>query len=292
MMKRKETLGEKSFNVVNFLIMFFAVAVAIYPLWYVLVASFSNASDVSTGKVFFWIRGFNLAAYKKAFSTPYIGTSYLNTIFYSVVGTVFSMVLTILGGYALSKKRLHGRGFLMFFISFTMWFNAGMMPTYVIYKTLGLLDTRLGVLCSGAVSTFYVIIMRTAFEAVPDSLEESMKLDGASDFQVLFNCYIHLAVPTIMTLVLYYFVQRWNTYLWPMIILKSESKVPLQVVLKKLIVEMSGLYDDVSNADISAISKETIVYATMVIAVVPMLVMYPFIQKFFIKGVVVGAVKG
>ncbi len=291
-MKRKSSIGDKIFNLVNGIIMTAAVVFALYPLWYVLIASFSGATAVSTGRVYLWIKDFNVAAYQKAFSTPYVGSSYLNTIFYSIFGTALSMVLTMLGGYALSKKRLHGRSFLMFFISFTMWFSAGMIPTYVVYKTLGLLDTRLGVLLNGAVSTFYVIIMRTAFESVPDALEESMKLDGASDFQVLFNCYLPLCVPTIMTLMLYYFVGRWNTYLWPMIILKTETKVPLQVVLKKLIVEMNGLFENMDNVDVSTMSKETIVYATMIIAVVPMLILYPFIQKFFIKGVVVGAVKG
>ena len=291
-MKRKSSIGDKIFVFINGLIMAGAVIIALYPLWYVLVASFSDPTAVSTGKVYFWIKGFTLASYQKAFATPYVGSSYLNTIYYAVFGTVLSMMLTILGGYALSKKRLHGRTFLMFFISFTMWFNAGMIPSYITYRMLGLLDTRLGVLVNGILNTFYVIMMRTAFESVPDSLEESMKLDGATDFQVLFNCYIPLCVPTIMTLVLYYFVARWNTYLWPMIILKTETKVPLQVVLKKLVVEMSGLFDNSGDTDVSSLSKETVIYSTMTIAVIPMLVMYPFIQRFFVKGVVVGAVKG
>ena len=201
-----------------------------------------------------------------------------------------SMVLTILGGYALSKKRLRGRKFFTLFITFTMWFSAGMMPTYIIYKTLGLINTRIGVLMQGAVSTFYVIIMRTAFESVPESLEESMLIDGANDFQILLHTYLPLSVPTLMTLMLYYFVGRWNSYFWPMIILQDETKAPLQVILKKLIVEMNGLFDN--GVDITTMSKETVVYATMVIAVAPMLILYPFIQKFFIKGVMVGAVKG
>ena len=134
--------------------------------------------------------------------------------------------------------------------------------------------------------------MRTAFKGVPDSLEESMKLDGASDFQILLKCYLPLTVPTLMTLVLYYFVIRWNSYFWAMILLKDESKIPLQVLLKKLVVEMSGLFENMDNTDYNSVSQETLVYATMVIAVAPMLILYPFIQKFFVKGVTVGAVKG
>ena len=288
----KTKISEIVFNVFNFIFMSLLVIICLYPLWYILIASFSSASAVQQGDVILWLKGFNIEAYKKAFSQPYIGSSYLNTVFYSVFGMFFSMVLTILGGYALSKKRLHGRKFFLFFISFTMWFGAGLMPTYVIYKAFGLLDSRWAVILHGAVSTFYVIIMRTAFESVPESLEESMKLDGASDFQILLNAYLPLTVPTLMTLVLYYFVARWNTYFWPMVVLQTESKIPLQVVLKKLIVEMNGLFEGSADIDISTLSKETVVYATMVIAVVPMLVAYPFIQKFFVKGVAVGAVKG
>lgn len=290
-MKKKLKISEILFNTFNFIVMASAVIICIYPLWYILVASFSGASAVSTGEVMFWIKDFSFEAYNKALNQPFIGSSYLNTIFYSIVGTALSIVLTILGGYGLSKKRLHGRKFFTLMVTFTMWFSAGLMPTYITYKTYGLLDTRLAVLLYGAVSTFYVIIMRTAFESVPDALEESMKLDGASDYQILYHIYIPLSVPTIMTLILYYFVARWNTYFWPMIVLQTETKVPLQVILKKLIVEMSGLFEN-ADADISSLSVETIVYATIVVAVVPMLVLYPFIQKFFVKGVAVGAVKG
>ena len=291
-MKRKKNLAEITFNIFNFLFMATAVIVCLYPLWYVLIASFSGASAVTTGKVMFWIKDFNVEAYKKAFEQPYMGVSYLNTIYYALVGTVLSMVLTVVGAYPLSKKRLNGRKFMTLFTTFTMWFSAGMLPNFIMFRTYGLLDTRLGVLLQGAVSTFYVIIMRTAFESVPDSLEESMKIDGASDFQILIHTYLPLTVPTLMTLTLYYFVMRWNSYFWPMILLSTETKVPLQVVLKKLVVDMSGLFENSKEIDISTMSKETIVYATMVLAVAPMLIIYPFIQKFFVKGIAVGAVKG
>ena len=269
-----------------------AVIVCLYPLWYVLVASFSDGNLVSQGKVTLWIKGFNMDAYKKALATPYIGSAYANTVFYSFVGVAMSMAFTAIGAYPLSKKRLHGRKFLTIFITFTMWFNAGLMPTFITYRTYGLLDTRMGVLMSGLISTFYVMIMRNAFEAVPEALEESMKLDGASDFKVFWHVYLPLSVPTLMTLTLYYFVQRWNTYFWPMIILQTEELVPLQVILKKLVVEMSGLYENLTESDVTKISKENMVYATMTLAVVPMLVLYPFIQRFFVKGITVGAVKG
>ena len=289
---KKTKISEIIFNTVNFLIMAFMIFVCIYPLWYVLIASFSGASAVTEGRVLFWIEDFTLEAYKKTLATPYIGTSYLNTIFYSIVGTFMSLVFIVLGAYPLSRKQLHGKTFLAFFIAFTMRFSGGMMPTYVIYRTLHLLDSRLGVLFNGMVATMNVIIMRTAFQGVPDSLEESMKLDGANDIQVLIHTYLPLTVPTLMTLALFCFVGRWNEYLWPSMLLKTETKIPLQVLLRKLVVEMTGLYENLDGIDISVMSKETVVYSTMVIAVVPMLVIYPFIQKFFTKGVMVGAIKG
>lgn len=291
-MKIKSTPSEKAFDIVNFIIMTVTVIICVYPLWYVFVASFSDGNLVSQGKVTLWFGGFNTEAYKKALSTAYIGSSYANTIFYAFAGTALSMLFTAVGAYPLSKKRLHGRKFLTIFITFTMWFSAGLMPTFITYRTYGLLDTRTGVLMSGLVSTFYVMIMRNAFEAVPEALEESMKLDGASDFRIFVNIYLPLTVPTLMTLTLYYFVQRWNTYFWPMIILQNEELVPLQVILKKLVIEMSGLYENMNERDVTSISKENMVYATMVLAVVPMLVLYPFIQRFFVKGITLGAVKG
>jgi len=291
-MKNKESGWGIAFNIFNGIIMFLAVFLCIYPLWYVLIGSFSDPMAVTSGKVTLWFKGFNINGYIKAFQTPYIGTSYLNTIFYAVVGTAMSISLTVLGAYPLSKKRLHGKKFLNLFLLFTTWFAAGLIPTYLLYKDIGLVDSRFGVLFHGAVSVFYVIIMRSAFEGVPDALEESMKIDGASDFRILLQCYIPMTVPTLMTLSLYYFVTRWNTYFWPMVILQSDAKIPLQVLLRKLVVEMNGLLENMGDVDITSLSKETIMYSTIVISAVPMLVLYPFIQKFFVKGITLGAVKG
>ncbi|MBQ7574191.1 MAG: carbohydrate ABC transporter permease [Clostridia bacterium] len=289
----KMSNSEKTANIVIYLIMFVMVLVVLYPMWYILIASFSGAAEVSAGNVILKVHDFNMGAYKRVFAMNGIAKAYFNTIFYTVFGTLLSISLTILGGYALSKSRLYGRRGLLLFITFTMWFNAGMMPTYLTYQTLNLVNTRMGILLCGAVSTFYVIIMRTCFEAIPDSMEESAKLDGANDFQILCSVYLPLAKPTIMTLVLYYMVSRWNGYFWSMILLKDDNLIPLQVVLKKLIVTMSGLYDNGStNADTTQTSAETVVYATIVIAAAPMLLVYPFIQRFFAKGIMVGAVKG
>lgn len=291
-MQIRKTRADKIFNVCNYTFIGILMILCVYPLWYVLIGSFSDTTSVSMGTVVLFPKGFNIEAYKQTFATENIWISYLNTIFYSFVGTALSLLVTALGAYPLSKKRLMGRKWMTLFISITMWFSAGMMPTYIIFNTLGLINTRIGVLLQGLISTFYVIIMRTAFEGVPDSLEESMKLDGAGDIQIFIHCYLPLTVPTLMTLALYYFVIRWNAYLWPMILIRDNSKVPLQVILKKLLVEMQGLFENMESDNYSKVSQQTVVYSTMIISVVPMLVLYPFIQKFFVKGITLGAVKG
>ena len=291
-MRKIRTKGDLVFDICNYALMAVLMLICIYPLWYVVIGSISDAQQVSMGNVILLPKGFNLDAYKQTLSTENIMVSYANTIYYSIVGVAMSMLFTVLGAYPISKNRLHGKKFFTIFFSISMWFTAGMMPSYVTYDILGLIDTRMGVILSGLLSTFNLIIMRTAFQGVPDSLEESMKLDGASDTQILIHCYLPLTVPTFMTLVLFYFVTRWNTYWWPMIILKDSAKIPLQVLLKKLVVEMQGLFENMEGRDITKVSQETMVYSTMVIAVAPMLILYPFIQRFFVKGVTVGAVKG
>ena len=287
-MKNKITL----FDILLYCFMAVVVVITLYPLWYILIASFSDATEVASGKVLLAVRGFNIEAYKRTFETEHIWSSYLNTIFYTVFGTLLSMVLTTIGSYALSKKRLRGRKGIMIFIMITMWFSAGLIPTYLTYRTLHLLDTRTGILLCGAVSSFYLIIMRTFFENIPESMEESAKLDGASDMRILISIYLPLSTASLLTIGLYYMVQRWNSYFWAMILLNDTSKVPLQVVLKKLIVTMSGLFDNADGSDITVMSAETLVYATIVIAAAPMLFVYPFIQRFFVKGVMIRAVKG
>ncbi len=288
----KLTKGQKVFNVVNFFLMLAVCLITVYPLWYTVIASFSDPLAVSTGSVTILPVGFELASFKKVFEMDNIWTAYGNTIFYSVFGTLLNMVLTILGAYPLSKRRLKGRRVFMLFILITMWFNAGMMPSFLNYRDLGLYDTRAAILLCGAIDTFNVILMRTFFENVPDSMEESAKLDGANDWRILLNIYLPLSVPAIATVTMYYFVGRWNSYFWSMLLLKDQSKVPLQVLLKKLIVEVSYSVNEAVDMSATVMTEQTIVYATIVIAVLPMLILYPFLQKFFVKGIMVGAIKG
>ncbi len=287
----KRSVGEHIFDTINVILLLGIAFVTLYPFWYVIIASVSNPMMVSAGKVFWWPVGFEFASYMKVFNLPYIWTSYGNTIMISVGGTVLSMILTMLAAYPLSKKRLPGRTFFTWMMLITMWFSAGMMPTYLNLKNLGLLNNRLTLVIMGAISGFYVVLMRTYFESISDSLEESAKMDGANDWTVLFQIYVPLSVPCLMTIALYYFVAKWNSYFWAMIIIKDEWKLPLQVLLKKLIVQtqLTAEMEDVSS---NTTNQQTIIYATIVLASLPMIILYPFVQKFFVKGIMIGAVKG
>jgi len=291
-MSVKRSPSEKVFTVFNSLFMVFIMFVTLYPLWYVAIASISSPVAVARGVVSFWPVGFELASFRKVASMPNIWSAYGNTIFYSVVGTAVNMIFTILGAYPLSKKRLRGRKLFMFFILFTMWFGAGMIPTFLNYKNLGLYDSRLGIILCFAISTYNVILMRTFFENVPESMEESAIIDGASDWVVLFRIYLPLSVSAIATLTMFYFVGRWNAYFWSMLLLKDQTKVPLQVLLRRLIVQVSFNTNEAMDMSANELTEKSIVYATIVISVVPMLALYPFIQKFFVKGIMVGAIKG
>lgn len=290
----KHTKGENIFNAVNILIMFALMVLAAYPILYVVLASFSESKAfMQVTGLMFRPAGFSLASYKAVFTNPNITHGYLNTIIYLVIGTAGGVFLTILAGYCLSRKDLLFRNPIMLLITFTMFFGGGLIPTYLNIQNLGLLNTRAAVLLPTIINTFNLIIMRTAFTAVPDSLAESASLDGAGHFTILFKIMIPLVMPTIMVIVLYYAVERWNEWFNAMIYLQDSSKYPLALVLREILMQndTSSMTQGASYGDLDSVS-ETIKYAVIVVATLPILVLYPFLQKYFVKGVMVGAVKG
>ncbi len=288
-----QSRGEKVFNVVNYIFLSLLVLITFYPFYYVLIASLSESVEVVSGNVLFTIKGFTMDSYKKVWEIEGFLRSYGNSIYMTVVGTAISLLITICGSYALSKKRLRFRSFFSFFIAFTMWFNAGMIPIYLNLRDMNMLNSIHGAIVAFCISTFNVIMMRTYFQTVPDSLEEAAKIDGANDIRTLFQIYLPLAKPSIATIGLYYGLSYWNSYFWPMIMLKDRAKVPLQVLLKKLIVEMqlsselSMTMDTMQN-----VSQQTVIYATMIVSIIPVILIYPYLQKYLIKGLMVGSVKG
>lgn len=289
----RESKGEKIFYICNNIFLILLTCLIMYPVIYVISASFSSGTAIRTGKVIFLPVEANLISYQYVFTNSTLWISYLNSFFYTIVGTLISMVLTIMGAYALSKSDLPGGKLINIFIVITMWFAAGMIPNYLNYKELGLLNSRTGVLLHGAISTYNFILMKNFFYSIPKSLEEACEIDGASQLQILTKIYMPLSKASIATIALFYAVARWNEYLWPMILLRDDNLVPLQVVVKKIIVDFKQQAENIQDDFFyEKLSNEGFIYATIVVSTVPMIVLYPFIQKFFVKGVMIGAVKG
>jgi putative aldouronate transport system permease protein len=288
----KRSFSEKLSSVFIGTILILLSIVCLYPFVYVLSASFSSGNAVITGEVLLFPKDITLDSYKSILAKEGLWQAYGNTVFYTVAGTAFSILLTICGAYPLSKSRLVGRTFVSFFIAFTLWFGAGLIPTYLNFKELGLLDTRTSIIIGFAVSAFLVILLRTFFQSIPDSLEESAKMDGANDLQILRHIYLPLSKPALVTVGLIYAVGKWNSYFWAMILLNDESKIPLQVLLKKMIVEMS-LNEELTGSmnAANAMSQETFIYATIIVSILPIVLVYPFLQKYFVKGTMIGGIK-
>ena len=231
-----------------------------------------------------------LAAYKNVFQNDSIWIGYGNTIFYVVIGTVLNIIMTVLGAYFLSRKNIPGQSIILMMIMFTMYFSGGMIPGFLNIQSLGLYDNRLSLILPGAISTFNLIIMRTGMAAIDASMEESARLDGANHFTILFKIMLPLTKATVAVLVLYYGVAHWNSWFNAMIYLEDKMKEPLQLVLRQILI-INDMTDMGVGEDTEMIS-ETIKHATIIVSTVPILALYPFLQKYFVKGMMVGAVKG
>lgn len=288
----KLSKGEKAFSVCNHIFLALLALSTVYPFLYVLSASISSGDAVVTGRVMFWPVDLTFDAYRQVLKENSLWMAYANTIFYTLAGTVVNVMFTIFGAYPLSKKRLLGRGAIGFFIAFTMLFSAGMIPFYLNLRELGLINTRTAIIFAFAISTFNVVILRSFFQSIPEDLEEAAKVDGATDAQVLWRIVLPLSKPSLAAISLFYAINRWNGYFWAMVILKDEDKIPLQVLLNKLVVSMKPTEDMMMTSDVAAFSQETVIYATIVLSVVPIVAVYPFIQKYFVKGVMIGSIKG
>lgn len=283
--------GEKTFNIFNNVLMFLILLITLYPFYYTFIASLSDGREVISGNVILAPVSFNLNAYKQIPKIPNFFLSYGNTIFYTFFGTLISLSVMSMGAYALSRTRLKGRRVLSFIVSFTLWFKAGIMPIYLNMDSLNLLNSRLGILFGFAINAFYIVIMRTYFEGLPVELEEAARLDGLSNFGIFFKIMAPLSKPMFATITMYCAIDRWNGYFWSMILLQDADKVPLQVLLKKIIIEnqVMATMDASSGANYS---RETLVYAIIICAIIPIICAYPFFQRYFVKGLTVGAVKG
>ena len=293
--KIRTGIGERVFNVVNILFLIGIMGITLYPMLYVVFASFSKPDRFMMHYGPLWYPlGFDLASYQAVFKNPNIWNGYRNTIFIVVVGVAVNMSLTLLGGYLLSRRNWMFQRVMALSVIFTMYFSGGLIPFYLTVRDLRLDKTLWSLILPTAISTYNMIIMRTAFAVIPESLEESAKLDGASHFVILTKVMIPLVGPTIAVLVLYYGVGHWNSWFNAMIFLSGvRSKYPLQLILREILIQNS-LNDMTMGTGMEdrEMIAETIKYAVIVVSTVPILCLYPFLQKYFVKGVMIGALKG
>ena len=294
--KIKVSNGERVFTVFNYAFMITMMFIMLYPMWHVLCASFSNARDLSAHSgLLLWPKGYSVMAYKLMMKNPMIVKGYSNTLFILVTGLTINMVMTSIAAYVLSRKNLMLNGTFTVLIMFTMYFTGGLIPTYLNIRDLGIMDTYAAVILPGAISTYNLIVLRTGFAAVPESLEESAKIDGASNLRILWQIIIPLSKATLAVVCLYYAVGHWNAWFNAMLYLSERESFPLQLVLREILFnnDMASMVSvvDVGAGDSSFVG-ETIKYAVIIVSVVPILCVYPFIQRFFTKGVMIGAVKG
>lgn len=293
----KESRQDKVFVVFNHIFVWFLIVIVSYPLFFIAIASISDPNLVNTGQVWLWPKGINFEGFKEVFKDTEIWIGYRNTIFYTVIGTLINLLVTLPGAYVLSRKDIVGRNIMMFLIVFTMFFEGGMIPTYLLVKSLGMVDTVWALLLPQAAAVWNVIVTRTFFQTtIPKELEEVAEIDGCSAFRMFFSIVVPLAKPIIAVMALFYAVEHWNEYFQALIYLSKDSLIPLQLVLKNLLVatQMDASQLGGGSGSLAEMQKlaESMKYAVMIVAMVPLLVVYPFLQRFFIKGVMIGSIKG
>lgn len=283
--------GDKLFVYVNMVLIALFTLSTLYPFIYIAAVSFSDGQAAAAGTVFWRPIGLTLAAYERVLSEPLFWSSYKNTFIYTFGGTLVSLMIIIPGAYALSRPNLYGRRFWNLMIAFTMWFNAGLIPFFLNMRDLGLMDSYFGLIIGFACNAFNIILLRNFFEGIPESFEEAARMDGANDFQILRQVYIPLSKPALATIILFCMVARWNGFFWAMVLLKDEEKIPLQVYLRQVIATLQDDEEFGASLIQSVYSFETVTAAIMVCSIIPVLIFYPFIQKYFNKGIMLGGVK-
>lgn len=293
---KNQSTGDKIFIVSVYAILSIILVIVLYPLIYVVAASFSDPQAVISGKVVLWPVDVTLRGYQAVFKNPKILTGFANSLFYMFVGTAINLVMTMLCAYPLSRKEFTARNKIAALFVFTMYFSGGLVPSYMIVSKLGLINTRWAMLIPTAMSTYNMIIARTYMvNSIPDELYEAAQLDGCSPFKYLLKVIVPLSKPIIAVLALYYGIAKWNNYFDAMLYLNDTSKWPITMVLREILIQ--NQIDPTMLTDASALSKlqgmtELLKYSVIVVASVPVLMIYPFVQKYFVKGVTIGAVKG
>ena len=298
-MVRNKSIGSRVFNFVNIVFFAFVIIACILPVWHVFCASFSDAGWVLNQSGIIWqIHDFSLTGYKLVFENANIWTGYLNTFFYVIANTALGMLLTVMGAYALSRKDFLWANPVMLGISFTMLFSGGIIPSYILVtQYLEMYDSRWALIIPTCMNAFNLILIRTALQNVPASLEESAMLDGAGRVTILFRIMLPLIKATLATVVLYFVIGNWNSWFNAMIYLRTRSKFPLQLVLREILITASdaattGTVTSSTETGDTALYRQLTQYCTIIVSTVPIFIFYPFIQKYFESGVMIGAIKG
>ncbi|MDD9271912.1 carbohydrate ABC transporter permease [Paenibacillus sp. GCM10023248] len=290
------TAADKWFDACMYVILSLLLLAVLYPLYFVVIASISNPDLVNVGDVALFPKGITLEGYRRIFGDASIWLGYRNSLIYTVLGTCLNVILTLTAGYALSRSDLAGRGIFMLVIVFTMFFSGGLIPSYLLIKSLGMLNTIWVMILPNAVSAYNIIIARTFFQStMPAELLEAAKVDGCSNTRFFLQIVIPVSLPIVAVMVLFSAVGHWNSYFQALIYLKEDSLQPLQIILRKILISneaSENMVDGLVNqADVVRMA-ETMKYGVIIVSSLPVLVLYPFLQKYFIKGVMIGSLKG
>ncbi|WP_054022968.1 carbohydrate ABC transporter permease [Bacillus sp. FJAT-28004] len=287
---------DKLFDLLNYIILTTVMMLVLYPLYFIVIASISDPMQVSLGKVWLWPKGLTIEGYKAVFSNNQLMVGFRNSLFYAVIGTVFSLVLTLPAAYSLSRRDLKGRNIFTFFLVFTMFFSGGLIPSYLLVKDLGMLNTIWSIIIPGSVSVWNIIMSRTFFQStIPNELLEAAKVDGCSNKRFFISIVIPLTTPLIAVMILFSCVSYWNSYFNAMIYLKEHALFPLQLVLREILVQNTvsfSLIKDQALVDQQQQLAMLVKYAVIIVASAPVLILYPFLQKYFVKGIMIGSIKG
>jgi len=297
-MHYKETGNDKLFTIVNSVLLCILFIIVAYPLLYVISASFSDSAAIISGSVKIFPVGFNISGYKAIFAHDGIMTGFYNSFFYMIVGTTVNIILTVMIAYPLSRKMLIGKRFISLMLVFTMMFQAGLIPNYLLVRQLGLIDTRAVMIIPKALNVWNVMITITYFRTtIPNELLEAARIDGCDDFNFIWRVVLPLSKPILAVITLYYAVEHWNSFFDALIYLNDRALIPLQIVLRDILVQNQVSMDMVTTIDPQSLEASErlavlLKYSLIVVASTPLMLLYPFIQKHFTKGMMVGSVKG
>ena len=291
--KKKVSPGDRIFGIVVTLVVLAMCIMVLYPIYYMFIVSISDGNAVLRGDITVLPQGINFGAYKAVLTNEYVPRAYLNTILYTVIGTFIAVAMTALCAYPLSRKEFYGRGLFTGIVVFTMFFDAGIISNYMVVRSTGIMNTMWAIVLPGSINVWYMIIMRTFFADIPEELFESAKLDGANDLTIFAKMVLPLSKAVLATMVLFYAVGFWNQWLQPLIYLDDRKKCPMQLILRNIVLGAdAALSKSMSAATDMATMGLNIKYAVIFVTILPILVIYPFVQKYFEKGFMAGAVKG